>query len=555
MKKTTRLLALLLVIVLAVSCLSGCAGNKEKANSDGPKETPAAESEKQPEEIKRTPEEILLSAIGKQSAERKKTVEEHMEKLKGLEEADPFVKSMLEGGSANLIASIPVDLGGFQMPVNADLKAFFNGKGATVKAVLGLLGQDLFNLRADLDENHLALTEPSILGNKAYGLSFENLTERYEKSVFGPEGKYNLGLDLSALNADGAADVLTTLKDADFEAVIRELVDGISECSEQIERMAADNGTVTAEETTVEADGETVSVTAIRVSRDEEQTKAYLEEIIAAVKANEKIKKTYDALVEFGTKLGGESFAEELQKLWDGSIGETDGTKVDAVYYVAADDEMVGTDVTAVSEKMTADISCIGKNTKAHIVSTDEEAPADITFSMGEESVNALVKVTSDGEEQTLTFTADKTGKFALNGPEGTVSASGRLDTEKGTFTLSVSAQDTVIKADAAANKDTGAFTLTADVNGTAIALDAVTVEEEGKKTVTFGTLKIGDTELDLSGVSLVLLEKDEMPAPLDYSDILDLSEEDADALLGQISSIGDTFNELAYIFMGDDAA
>ncbi len=519
MKKFTKILAMLTAVLMIASLAVGCSKTAS-----------------------RTPEEILQAAFANQAPERAAAKDELLGKLDLSANVDPFVTSMLKGGSAALDLSIPIDLGGFQLPVTAGLKINFGETKAALALAAGMLGQNLIDLRADVDAEHIAVAEPSLFGEQAYGVSFENLGERFEKSVFGPGGKLDLGIDLSAL---GATDAISAVKDADLKNLLKDFADGVSEVCDAAAGTVTDHADVTMEEREITVNGESVKANAITVARDAEQTKAYLGELTDAVKANEKITAAAATVTTLVEKLTGEATEKDFNAILDEALAAADGVTFTTVYYVGDEDVLLGSDTTVDSADTKATVTTLGGETKWNLTADEDGAAIRADGVRNEDGIIINAEYTDEKGDGTIRASILADGTFEITaGGESAFSLTGSHDKEAGAFKAELTAGDTAITLNASHDPATGHAVLALNAGETAISLDGDWTEETGKRIFTLGTLTVNGEALNLSGV-ITLCESDEMPAPLAYTDLLDMSDADAEEFAGMLDGIGEVFGKL----------
>ena len=444
-------------------------------------------------------------------------------------EAVEIVSAAADCGSVEISldgSGLTEDLLGVAINAGARVKFYFNLKNsseAAAEAALSLNGAEAADLTAYTDGSFAAVKSEAILGTKTYGFRFDEVREKFDGSVWGPEGAYSLeellGLDLTG---EELAEILEPLASSgssrdETEKVFKSVGADLLELVNKYADTETNNG-----ELEFSAGG-TVKTRNVIVTLEGEKLYDFLRSALEAIRDSERLNAFLDKHPELLEKAGLDG-SGDFRSDADEAIEMLEKDRDEIVKYAAAvgfsisreNRQLVGVDFR-VSER---DGSGAWDKTAASgllICGPDWEKPEEVRFELnaGDNTAAAsCVTVYEDNGGLRSSLAVETDGEAVAEG-------SLEKDGATGAFTLKLSAMDNTLEAKGEYHR--------AVKDVTVIRLDSVSAD--------------GET-YNLAGLTVTVAEKDEMPVIRDFSDALTMSEADVEKIEEDIDAFVETFRE-----------
>ena len=183
------------------------------------------------------------------------------------------------------LAPITQSLIGFPLDGRAVAKFYFSKEAYGLTAAAELGGTPLLDATAMLTPKELTIASPSLLGDQVYGINLELLRERFDSSIFGPEGEYSLGI--TSKEAQLVVDLLDSLWQ---QPQIKEDLESIqTDFFVRIFESLQTHATVETADSTLFFGGKDHATTAIVVSMDAPALANFLGEFLTYLRNDQKV--------------------------------------------------------------------------------------------------------------------------------------------------------------------------------------------------------------------------------------------------------------------------
>ncbi|MBE6723710.1 MAG: hypothetical protein E7576_00730 [Ruminococcaceae bacterium] len=415
---------------------------------------------------------------------------------------------------------------GLSINAGARVKFYFDldrsdSREAAVEAAVSLNGAEAADLLLYTDGKSAAVQSEAILGAKNYGFRFGDVRERFDSSVFGPGGAYDLG-ELFGLELTGEKLGELFESFAPSRGSEEEMKKVFESVSGHILKMLPEYGEITKESGTVTLLSEKeVKTQNVVIFLEGEKLADFLKAALEEIRDNERLNEYLNKHAELFEKSG--KTLEDYRAALDDASNDIEEDRDEIAQYET-------TLVFSISKEnrqlIAADLGMISKRDaekridvpiRVHLTcGPDWSDPEEISFYATYDDTMTQFHCTTvkDGNGGAKTDLRAAIGDETLF--DGTLTTGG----EDGAFALEVSFASL------------GTFGLNgscrrAEKELTVIVLDSV---------------RLGDEEYSLGGASVTVLEKDTMPVISDYRDVLSMSEED-------VGKIGEDVNEFIETF------
>lgn len=443
-------------------------------------------------------------------------------------EAVEIVSTAADCGSVSVSLDgrgLTADLLGMEIDAGAQVKFYFNLKNSSetaLEASLSLNGAEAADLTAYTDGESAAVKSEAILGAKTYGFRFDEVREKFDGSIWGPGGAYDLqntlGLDMTG---EELADLFESFASSgkskeEGEKVLQSAGADILKCLNKTADVSADNGEAAFSSGTVKTRDVTVLLegaklyeflrSALEAVRDNERVNAYIEkhpQIMEHVVPNGSGDFRKDADEALGRLEKSREDVEKYALTVRFSISKENRQLVSVDFRVSERDGSGAWDKTAASGLL--------------ICGPDWEKPEEVRFELNAGDNTAAASCVTVYEDN-----GGLRSSLAVE-TDGELVAEGSLEKDGGTgaFTLKLSAEDTGLEAKGEYHR--------AVKDVTVIRLDSASVN--------------GET-YNLSGLTVTVAEKDEMPVIRDFSDALTMREADVEKIEEDIDAFVETFRD-----------
>ena len=248
--------------------------------------------------------------------------------------ADAITKgeSFKSSGSLEISADVSQLLksAGLDLDLSAMLKLYMDTKNARFadELAVNVNGQKIIDALLAGNGKNIAVKSESILGPEAYGITFADFFEKFDDSVFGPDGAYSVGLSSDEIKEQLSAGIRDTFEltldsvelTAELEALSEKRTE---EFKEVLYTSLETNATFAEADGTLTIAGVDVRTTDISIIMTEEQTYKVLLDVLNFVKESEEFKELFIASYEItgahtvDDSIGGNSVYDYLKDLSD----------------------------------------------------------------------------------------------------------------------------------------------------------------------------------------------------------------------------------------------
>ncbi len=422
--------------------------------------------------------------------------------------------ALLGGGSVELaidLAKITQLAYGYPLlNGTASLKMYFNDTpAAALVAGVNMGGVSALDITAVLDSERLAVMSEVLLGESAYGIAFDDFVNKFESSVFGPEGAYSLGL--SAEDIQEMLDIF-----AQRQSSSEELTLIFTDIAEEVAQCVVKYAAIEKSEETVSFSGNDCETATVSLNYDTDGIYNFCHDLLVYVKEHEALRAYLEANEEtlaVSAEYYGDDLVGDFYKELDAILTELENAK--------ANGEVAESDVSVV---LTYYISKNGN----YLVGISFDATAD------GETVNAAYFAGPSPEamtEMTLTaVTDDSAVKFTYTVKENDDTA------YAADFTL-VQDGASDLTGEISWDKTTGEYSLTVTAVKDTITLRGTFVKNETAAVFVLGSVSYGETVYDL-GITVTVTYSDAMPEIDEYTELLTMSEEEFTELIYGIAGL-----------------
>lgn len=419
-----------------------------------------------------------------------------------------FAQDLSNGGSTEIVADLG-DLVGKEGSVSAKVYTDADDQKMMIEAGVQFEGQDALDASVYCDENNLSVTSKCLLNEGAYGFGLENFSKRFNKSQFGKDGKFSLGVEMPE-----TTDTLL----ADQEKFTEDTQQILNSASKVLLKSLKEQAEITKDSATVQLGNGNVNTTAITITMDDKQMVAVLTDMLEYLRNDEEVKAYLKDNAKYYLTTGRATPVE--QEDIDEFIEEFYSTLEDAykdLENVAdeLDDADAHAEFTFHINKRNRQLIGIEFNIEAYDEPIKISAYAGPNLKKAEE---IRVRVNSDGDVYRINYT---------------VTAN-----DKKEFSAELKAYEddmTVLDVELQWNKETEEFTISGKDSWDTLKLKG-TFANSGKSIV----IKLEKAEFGSQsqalGITVTLTASDPIPAMPQYTDVLDMNADEAENLIKTIS-------------------
>lgn len=410
---------------------------------------------------------------------------------------------------ANLMAESGLPMGG-----TGSLKFYMDSEKGKSVMTLGVLLANIRNMDMSLffNEDSLVLASDWLLGDKAYGVGYNDLEENFNNSVFGPDGAYSLGIEVPE--------------------DLQEQLDKYQKYTEDTEKIAAQlgnhllesagkNASLEKANATLSLGGKEVKTTAVSIKMDHDQLAAVMEDTLEYMRTDEDFKaymKEYADILFSDSWADPDTLVEEFYQELDDAKDEMDELKkeleeeeagVEVVFHITkSGKQMVGIELTFESNISPVQLS--------FYAGPDLESANEISFRVDADGSivrGSYVVTTNDKKAYAAELMLREDGETVLSGQVNWDKTSGDL-----VITMTDEWEDSVV------------------IRGTLVETKMVT-------DLTLDSIEMEGEQVEL-GLGVVLKTSDKMPDSPAYKDILKMTEAEVTSLITDLSMV---FLQMAY--------
>lgn len=432
-------------------------------------------------------------------------------------EAVVFADKVIKGGSIGAECDMEELM---DLPVEGTLsaKVYTDTGKAALTAELEVEGDTVLDASVLADKKSVVVSSDVLLGDSAYGINLSKLTEKFNNSVFGPDGDLSLGIELpESVNSIGD-DASKLSKDSQkiIKSVLTELLTSVNdhaEISKGKETLSFNGSDVKVTAVEVQIDGETaaaVAVDMVEYLRSNKALKAFLYEYADKIAS---LAEDFDyASVDFVDTLDmlyerlDEITDEDLEDLAE-NLGDMDLDLTLTFYVTKSGKELIGVEFDNDEVKATV---LAGPSFKEI-----EEISVNLNDGYTKYRINYVVE-TNTKKELVAELKVREDGENILVGEFN-------WDKSKGDFEAELTDSW----------GDTYGAEGSLDVSSKAVVLVLDSVSEDSYET-------------DL-GITLTISASDKMPSMPRYTDILDMSAEDLEDMVSDLESAVYDLGDLVY--------
>lgn len=429
-----------------------------------------------------------------------------------------MMEEVSNGGSMELTMDLASLLqeSGLPMEGTGSLKFYMNEKEEKSAMTLGVqLGRQTLDASMFANGESVVIASDWLLGKEAYGIELKSFVEDYEKSVFGPNGAYSLGLEIPE-NFQEQLDKRAAYQEATAKLIIQM----VTRLMTSVEK----NSVVSQENATVSLGGQEVNTTAVVLKMDHMQLAAVLSDMVEYLRTDEAIRtylEEYKDIVAVSAAdgtLGAEDMVEEFYKMLDEAAEKMDEKRSELEEEAAG---LVATfHITKSGKQLIGMELLLESNVKPGKVSVyagpDLKDAKEISFSVdnGDEVIQGTYEIKANDKKQydaQLKILADSKTMF--------------------------SSQITW-------NKENGDFAVTATNSQESTVVLRGTLQqtkEELKFVLDSGEADGQKTDL---GIGILLRTSDKMPEMPEYKSVLAMTEDEVTSI---VNDLGMLILQLAY--------
>ncbi|MBR5739053.1 MAG: hypothetical protein IKY02_03600, partial [Lachnospiraceae bacterium] len=424
------------------------------------------------------------------------------------------VTTTLETGSVEIEAdlkSLSASIFGLEIDAGVRLKSYFNTKNRSeiaADAAVLVEGKDLADVSFYTDGKSAAVSSEALFGKKAYGLKFDEVSKKFDDSIFGPDGEYSLGIDGEELSR--ILDLFGGLQDKK-DSTKKLVEDTITD----ILTIAVKHAKTTSETGSVSAGDSEVKTTDVTMTLAEEKLRDFFLEAADYLRKNKDIREFLEKTFDEDSGIPYVSFDvddlyDELDDLYD-TVKETDRDELEdvfvkLVFHISkSNGQLIGLD-------MTADDDGDGVTINA-VCAPDWKSPAN--FRLKYDDGYDLIDVRYTAEDAKDNYKGSLSVK---NGSSEAASGSVKWDKTDGGFTVSLSS------ASPYDGETEEVFVLKGNLE-----------KKGGTSVYSLKSLEVEGQAFRLNGIKVTVKDKDSMPVIKDFTDVLTMSEGDVEDLVEEI--------------------
>lgn len=428
-----------------------------------------------------------------------------------------FAGKAINGGSIEAACDAEELL---DLPVEGTLSAklYTSTEKAALTADFEVEGDTVLDASLFANKKSVVVASDVLLGDNAYGINLSKLTEKFNNSVFGPDGDLSLGIELpeSANSIGDDASKLSKDSQKIIKSVLTELLTSVN-----------DHAEISKGKETLSFNGTDVKVTAVEVQIDGETAAAVAVDMVEYLRSNKSLKAF---LYEYADKIA--SLAEDFDYA---SVDFVD--TLDMLYEQL--DEITDEDLEDLAENlgdMDLDLTLtfyVTKSGKELIGAEVDYDDAKLTVLAGpsfKEIEEISVNLNNGYTKYRITYVVETNTKKEMTaklkvreGSENILVGEFNWDKSKGDFEAELTDS----------RGETYGAEGSLDVSSKAVVLVLDSVSEDSYET-------------DL-GITLTVSASDRMPSAPKYTDVLDMSMDDLEDLVSDLESVVYDLGDLVY--------
>ena len=429
-----------------------------------------------------------------------------------------FLGEVADGGSVEVLCDLET-LAELPPASSLSLKLFNGGAKAALVADVVQAGEGILDAGLFVDEDSVAVNSETLFGTAAYGTLRADFAERFDRSVFGPNGEFSLGLEFSE---EDLASYDTKQLEKDSETILADM-------GKRLSKSVRENVKVTKERDSLRFGDETVAVTAVDLRADGKGVAAFLIDMLTYIRDDAALKQY---MYEYAEYVAPALLKSDLVYL--DAMDYKDAEVIDAFYATLEEIDVAELEELE-EEDMEIGLICY------------------VTDS-GKELVGMKLVAEADGERVSASFQTGPTWEdlkefsFRVDDGYSVIRMDYTVETNnKSEFVAKWKTREddeVVGSGEFTWDKRLGGFTLnvTDDWGDTYRAYGGL--QTDGKSAKLTLDLVAEDTYETELGISVILNTKDEMPAMPDYEDVLEMDEGEVEDLLCQLQ---DTLSALNF--------
>jgi len=453
-------------------------------------------------------------------------------------------------GFLNQVADINVDM-------SASAKTYFNSKASTIaeKISVSIDDEEIADALVILNDKNIAISSEALLGGEAYGLTFADILEKFDDSIFGPDGEYSLGIS--------SEDVETFMEEY-FDDIVSMILDGTKDQAKLIKATESfekkfkkalfatllENAEISQTKGTINIADKDIKTNDITITIEDEQIVPILLDILKFLRDSEDYKDifflSYEQVAsiiemsdsDFDVQDAYDDFIDELDEIIEEGEDleeDIDGTFVFTFHTSKKNKELIGIDASFEVETTEVEIETKFGPSAGDIdqVYIDFKVDEDTEDSMDPEKISVEYLVTENSKNK---FNA--TLKAEMNEVYYSYWDDEYYENER------------VLKGEIDWDKKNGdyevALRLTEDDETHKVSIEGTYLEEKNRTVASLDSISADGIGISFGEIQVIVNYSDKMPEIKEYTDVLDMEEEDFDDI---ISEIEDIMYSLEYYF------
>ncbi len=483
------------------------------------------------------------------------------------------ISKNLEFASSGSV-EISADLGqlmkysGADMDLDAMLKLYMDAENSKFAEELNLSinNQTIIDALIALNENNFAIKSDTILGKDAYGITFADFFDKFDSSIFGPNGAYSLGVTSEELKENLSAAFTAAFKTAFDSAKVTAETEALADkfakdFKEVLYTSLYTNATFAEADGALTVAGSEIQTTDISIILNEEQATTVLLDLLKFIRDSEDFKTLFITCAEITGVY---------------STGDTIGFGSAAFYLDvhSTDPEEVYNDFIEIINESIEELSPAEEESTGEVESSEEETEdtqdeftLTITFhiskdngeligvslgTIGEDSIDEVevkfgpsfanidqIILTSKSDDLTDSIEADSfTVEYIVNeDSESSYKASINVSSvEYYKWNDEVEEDKEAVNVTLEWDKQEYDYSLeieyTSDGETEKVTLGGIYQAGEDCEILTLTTVGAQGIKLDIGEVKLVTRYSDTVPEIPEFTEVLDMTEEDVEELV-----------------------
>ncbi len=446
------------------------------------------------------------------------------------------LEDFTNGGSIEIKANLSEILktfAGIPLDMDASIKLYSDADAknpaSAIVAALGMDDTSLLDIAAYYTEEYLAVSSETLLDGDAYGITYGDIEDKFDDSIFGEGGDYELPEE-AALVVESLAEA--TAASAENAEIVKNLEESIEKFIDEIKpglyKSMEENGNAKIVDGTVEIADEDVKTSDVVFNFDAEDIIKSAEDTLTQLKDSKKLLPAIEAVVDFINKVYESADVDEIPEL------DADELYDQFVEFIEEGiDAYSELDFSELDMDMSMDVVAhIAKKT-GELISYEVELEVDDVMSA----------------ELEIKFPTSLSGEWGFSGEvtqheyDETVGfeIAYRIDTNTKTD-YEASLYMEAITPDGSESfdlfnvewdKKNGDYTL--EVMGAedyvAFALEGEYLSDSKSKTIAVSEITVDGETIDLGEIAIIIKAEDKMPTIKEYTDILDFAADEFESL------------------------